>query len=165
VNIVLGLSTEERNLYNPAYIGAILYHSIRESQGKNEIGLHCSLPYLLIPLAISGRYSSILPTSVATPIAGWVADNEGSLLGFSEAVSSYIDVVNSAAAFLLERGAICISNDGFYRIENDQLAKLPSRVKKDMSFKKAFLNGGLLGRWFSEASSTEIIYTQFGVMP
>jgi hypothetical protein len=160
-----GLSTEEQNLYNPAYVGTNLYHAVRQCQAKNEIGLHCSLVYLLVPLALSQRYSTILPSTPATPIAGWVVEKEGHLVGFASTVHSYIDIVNSAIAFLMDRQAMSLSDDGYYRVEDDRLAQLPSAVNQNTIFKQAFLSAGLLGRWFAAASSVEAIYTHFGVTP
>ena len=80
------LSKEEVNLYNPAYVGVILYQSIRQCSENNQKGLHCSLLYLIAPLALCARYSSVLPASVSTPIAGWASDCEGSLVGFANSV-------------------------------------------------------------------------------
>lgn len=158
-------SFEEQNLYNPAYIGAILYQAIRQYQLKNEAGLHCSLAYLIAPLAVSPRYSSNLPSAITSPIAGWVADHEGELIGFSESVGAYIDIVNSAITFLLGHGAIALGEDGRFCIANDHMAQLPSLVKHNSVFKKSFQSAGFLGRWFSAASSVESIYAYFGVKP
>jgi hypothetical protein len=158
-------SSEEQNLYNPAYIGVILYQSIREYQKKNEAGLHCALAYLIAPLALSPRYSSNLPSTITTPIAGWVAEQEGVLIGFSESVGAYIDIVNSAIAFLLDHSAIVLGEDGRYHMPNDQMALLPALVNRNPVFKKNFQSAGFLGRWFAGASSVESIYAFFGVKP
>jgi len=165
MNIIMSLSPEEQYLYNPAYVGTILYHGIRECQAKNAKGLHCSLPYLLVPLAISYRYSQLLPAQITTPVAGWVSDNEGSLVGFSESVRAFIDITNSALFFLLEQGAIVLDDNGFYLVENDRLAKLPAKVNNNPEFKHGFQCAGFLGRWFACAASSEVIYTQLGVAP
>jgi len=165
MNNSLLLSPEERNLYNPAYVGVILYHSIRECQSKNITGLHCTLAYLVIPIALSSGYSSLLPATISTPIAGWAAEAEGHLVGFSKSVESYIDIVNAAIAYLLELEAIVLTEDGFYRVDNDQIAKFPSMINNNAIFKYSYQSAGFLGRWFASASSVEIIYTHFGVTP
>ncbi|HDS1200849.1 TPA: hypothetical protein QD004_000096 [Shewanella algae] len=159
------LSKEEANLYNPAYIGVILYQAIRECSKQNQQGLHCSLLYLIAPLSLSGRYSSVLPATVSTPLAGWAADFEGHLVGFANSVSAYIDVVNMAIVFLLEKEAISLSENGFFLINNETLPKLPAMVNKNEAFKRAFLGAGFLGRWFGQSPSVEAIYTHLGVMP
>jgi hypothetical protein len=159
------LSPEEKNLYNPAYVAVILYQLIRECQDKNTVGLHCTLIYLAAPLALSIKYSKLLPSSTTTPIAGWFSDKEGGLVGFSESVNTHIDIVNSALLFLFEHKAITLRDTGFFIIENDLLPKFPSKVKNNVDFKQGFQSAGFLGRWFACASSPEVVYTQLGVTP
>lgn len=159
-------STEERNLYNSSYIGAILYQAIREYQTKNNSkGLPCTLVYLIIPLAVLPRYSLNLPKAITTPIASWVVEYEGELIGFSESATAFIDIVNSAILFLLAHEAITLSNEGDYSIENYNLAKMPAFIQQNQSFKRSFLSAGFLGRWFANASSVESIYTHLGIKP
>ncbi|EJL6847499.1 hypothetical protein NMS92_001913 [Vibrio cholerae] len=159
------LSKEEANLYNPAYVGVVLYQAIRECSEKNQQGLHCSLLYLIAPLALSARYSSILPATVSTPLAGWTANFEGHIVGFANSVNAYIDVVNMAILFLLEKEAISLSENGFFLIKSEAMPKLPAMVNRNEAFKRAFLGAGFLGRWFGQYPSVEGIYTHFGVMP
>jgi hypothetical protein len=158
-------SSEEKNLFNPAYVGLILYQAIREYQIKNSTGLHCSLAYLILPLALSPRYSLKLPKIISTPIAGWSVEHEGELIGFAESARAYLDIVNSAIIFLLEHGAISLSEEGEYSIQNDKIAKMPKFVVNNKIFKNSFLSAGFLGRWFATASSVESIYTHLGVKP
>ncbi|BCE02104.1 three component ABC system middle component [Marinicellulosiphila megalodicopiae] len=165
MNLASAFSSEEQNLFNPAYVGTILYHAIRECQTKNSKGLHCSLPYLLVPLALSNRYSQILPKHITTPLAGWFSDNEGTLVGFPSSVNAFIDITNTALYFLLNNGAIILEADGFLNIVDDRLAKNPSKVKNNSEFKHGFQSAGFLGRWFSCAGSAEVIYSQLGVTP
>lgn len=161
----LALSNEEKNLYNPAYVGTIIYQGIRECQARSSKGLHCSLPYLLTPLALSHRYSQLLPSQITTPLVSWFSSNEGSLAGFSKSASTFIDITNSALLFLLEQNAIVLDANGFYQIEDDRLARLPAQVSRNPQFKHEFQSAGLLGRWFAGAISPDVIYTQLGVAP
>lgn len=163
--ITSGYSPEELNLYNPAYVGAILYHAIREYQSRDESGLHCALAYIIAPMSLLPRYSFILPQTIATPIAGWAADHEGELIGFNELICAYADIVNSAVAFLLHQEAISLDDDGKYHLQNDGLPQMPSLIKNNSHFKASFLAAGLLGRWFAEAPSIESIYALLGVRP
>lgn len=158
-------SSEEINLYNPAYVGVILYQAIREYQSKNRSGFHCGLTYIVAPMSISPRYSKILPATVATPIASWVAEHEGELIGFASVVSAYAEIVNSAIAFLLEHEAVLLDEEGRYCLTDIAFPQKPSYVIKNAKFKNCFLAAGLLGRWFSEASTVESVYAQLGIRP
>lgn len=156
-------SFEEINLHNPAYVGVVLYQAIRESQAKNESGIHCGLIYIVAPLSLAPRYSRILPATVTTPIAGWVTEHEGELIGFANVVSAYADIVNSAIVFLLEHGAVLLDDEGRYFLSGT-LPQKPIYVTKDTRFKESFLAAGLLGRWFA-TSTVESVYAQLGIRP
>ena len=158
-------SFEEKNLFNPAYVGTIIYQAIREHQKKADAGLHCALVYLLVPLVLSPRYLSTLPSSISSPLESWVINQEGNLIGFPESVKSYVDIVNYAVAYLISHDAILLGEDGLYQISNDRVAKMPVLVKDTPSFKKSFLAAGFIGRWFSCASSVESVFIHFGVKP
>jgi hypothetical protein len=158
-------SPEELNLYNPAYVGVVLYQAIREYQVKNPSGFHCGLTYIVVPMSISPRYSRILPTTVLTPIAGWIAEHEGELIGFAGVVSAYADIVHSAIAFLLEHEAVLLDDRGRYCLTDTAFPQKPSYVIKNARFKASFLAAGLLGRWFAEASTVESVYAQLGIRP
>jgi hypothetical protein len=158
-------STEELNLYNPAYVGIVLYQTIREYEANNSSGFHCALTYITAPMSISPRYSRLLPTSVATPITGWIAEHEGELIGFSSVVSAYADIVNSAMAFLLEHEMILLNDEGRYCLTDISYPKKPSYVIKNERFKESFLAAGLLGRLLAESSTVESIYAQLGIRP
>lgn len=158
-------SFEEINLYNPAYVGVVLYQAIREYQAKRGSGFHCGLIYIAGPMSLSPRYSRILPTTVATPIAGWASEHEGELIGFAGVVSAYADIVNSAIVFLLEHEAVLLDDEGRYFLSDTTLPQKPNYVIKDVRFKESFLAAGLLGRWFAEASTVESVYAQLGIRP
>lgn len=158
-------SFEEFNLYNPAYVGIVIYQAIRECQGKNLTGMHCSLVYLIAPMAISPKFSNILPKTTATPIEGWAVEHEGELIGFASVVSSYVDIVHSAIAFLLNLGAITLSDSGFYSLSGESLPKKPGYVVNNQKLKRSFQAAGMLGRWFAEVSNVEGVFVHLGVRP
>ncbi len=159
------LSFDEKNLFNPAYVGILLFQSIREYQIKSGNGLHCSLTYIIAPMSISPRYTTILPTTMSTHLTSWTNENEGNLIGFDKAVSSYVDIVNSAMILLIEKQIIILNNDGNYYLTDIEFPKKPTYVFKNKRFKESYLSAGLLGRWFSQASSVESIFIQLGIKP
>lgn len=159
-------SQEESNLYNSAYVGPLLYQSIREYQTKRESGMHCSLLYLTAPLSLSKRYMDILPQNTTPSISKWASQHEGHLSGFPTAVKSYADIVNSAIAFLLEKELILLEESGlFYVSSTVSLPKLPSYIKTNTTYDNNYRSAGFLGRWFANSASPERVYSQLGVKP
>ena len=93
-------SEEELGLFNSAYTGFILYSSISEFVVFKQEGMHCALPFLLLPMSMNQLVSSQLPSTYKTPIM--IARN-GKTLGrtsnFSFNVGGFL-FLNSLAAFL-----------------------------------------------------------------
>tara|TARA_R110002167_G_scaffold254959_1_gene461190 strand:+ start:474 stop:971 length:498 start_codon:yes stop_codon:yes gene_type:complete len=158
-------SEEELGLLNPAYVGFILYSSIREFVVFKQYGMHCALPFIAIPMAMNKQISNSLPTTFKTPIGSWVASNEGVLAGLYDQAESYNNVVKSSISFLLDRGVVSISENGNLQIENDTLVKSPALFNKSIDMKEALRASRLIGKWFSHAPSVETIFAQLGVRP
>lgn len=159
-------SQEELNLNNPAYVGTLLYQSVREYQDKSQSGMHCGLIYLVAPLSISVRYLEILPKNISPSISSWAKQYEGELSGFPESVFAYADIVNSSIAFLLQREMLVLDDMGYFHLsDNSTLPKRPDYVRNDIRFNRSYLSAGLLGRWFSQAAAVESVYAQLGIRP
>jgi hypothetical protein len=156
---------EEINLYNPAFCAALLFESMREYESISSVGMHCSLPYLVIPMSTNPQVSVFLPSTISTPIAGWVANNEGVLVGFASYVNAFIEIVDSAISFLLEKRAIEYNENGHFEIVEDKIAKNPAHITNNEELKRAYKTAGMLGRWFATASSVESVFAQLGVRP
>lgn len=158
-------SEEELGLFNPAYTGFILYSSINEFVEFNSDGMHCALPFIIIPMAMNQLIAFNLPISYRTPIASWVASNEGLLSGFSEHAESYNTIVYASVCFLLERDLLSINDSGCFLLGKKKLVKNPSLFSKSSDMSGALHASRFLGRWFSHAPSTETIFAQLGIRP
>lgn len=161
----LDYSIEEANLYNPAYVGMIIYQAIRSYQENNKSGFHCGFTYIVAPMALSFKYSKLLPKTVSTPITGWAMDHEGELIGFADTASAYVRIVNLAIEFLLDYNAITIDAKGNYFLTDIELPQKPSYVLKNLKFKNDFLASGFIGRWLSFAPNVESVFAQLGIRP
>lgn len=159
------LTQEEINLLNPAYTGFLFLASLRAYCEHDAQGMHCALPYVVVPMALTPRIAASLPSTYRTPIASWVTEQGGELSDFSAMASACIPVVNSAALFLLERQIIQLTDDANYLIVNDSLAKSPSLFNKSASMKQALQAANFIGKWFAHSSTVETIYAQLGIRP
>lgn len=159
------LTQEEINLYNPAYTGFLFLASLRAYCEHDAQGMHCTLPYVVISMALTPRIAVSLPSTYRTPIASWVAEQGGELSDFPAMAAACIPVVNSAALFLLERKVIQLTDDANYLIINDDFAKSPSLFNKSESMKQALKASNFIGKWFAHSSTVETIYAQLGIRP
>ncbi|MDE1462425.1 three component ABC system middle component [Spartinivicinus poritis] len=158
-------SEEEVGLYNPAYIGFILYSCIREYVENKVEGMHCALPFVVVPMAMSNTISHRLPKQYSTSISSWVTKNEGVLIDLVEQAESYIPIVQSACSFLLHKELITMKKSGTLLLKDSKLSKIPSLFNKSVHMKNSLRASRFLGKWFSHAPTTEIIFIQLGIRP
>ncbi|BCG22536.1 hypothetical protein TUM18999_07270 [Pseudomonas tohonis] len=159
------LTQEEINLYNPAYAGFLLLASLRACSEINTQGMHCALPYVILPMALSPHIADSLPATYRTPIASWVSEQGGELSDFSKMASACIPIASAALLFLLDRKIIQLSEHAHYLIINDELSKAPSLFNKSKSMKQALHAASFVGKWFAHSSTVETIYAQLGIRP
>ena len=159
------LTQEEMNLYNPSYTGFVLLASLRAYCEYDVQGMHCALPYVVVPMSMMPHIALSLPSTYRTPIATWVSDKGGELSSFPDMASACIPIVNSAVHFLLEREIIQLTDDANYILSKDELAKSPSLFNKSESMRQAFKSASFIGKWFAHSSTVETIYAQLGIRP
>tara|TARA_R110001606_G_scaffold288212_3_gene436365 strand:+ start:317 stop:814 length:498 start_codon:yes stop_codon:yes gene_type:complete len=158
-------SEEELGLFNSAYTGFILYSSISEFVVFKPEGIHCALPFILLPMSMNQLISSQLPSTYKTPIGSWVASNEGVLSSLHEQAESYHSIVRSSIRFLLDRNLISITDDGCFLLNAGELPKNPALFNKSRDMKGSLRSARFLGKWFSHAPSVETIFAQLGLRP
>lgn len=158
-------SEEEVGLFNPAYTGFILYSSITEFVDFKPDGMHCALAFITVPMAMNQLIASKLPPTYKTPIASWMASNEGLLSSFAEQAESYNSIVRAAISFLFERGLLSINDSGCFLLGENKLVKNPALFSKSSDMSSALRASRFLGKWFSHAPSTETIFAQLGIRP
>lgn len=158
-------SEEELGLFNPAYTGFILHASISEFVSFKLDGMHCALSFVIVPMAMNKLITSKLPLTYKTPIASWVASNEGLLSDFAEHAESYNPIVRAAISFLLDRRLLSINDSGCFLLGENKLVKKPALFNKSSDMTSALRVSRFLGKWFSHAPSTETIFAQLGIRP
>lgn len=158
-------SEEEISLFNPAFTGVSLYHAIGEFCTIDDAGMHCALPFILIPMAMNVAICGKLPRSSRTPLASWVSHHEGLLSTLVPQAESYIPVVKASTGFLFERQLIKLSDSGTYLLGEETLPANPSLFNQDLDMKSILRSAKFLGRWFAHSPSAETTYAQLGMMP
>ncbi|MGH1352778.1 MAG: three component ABC system middle component [Methyloligellaceae bacterium] len=158
-------SEEEFGLFNSAYTGFLLYSFLHEFEKQESKGVHCCLPFIVIPILLNPSISSTLPRTYKTPISSWITQNEGILSDFPDIAQAYLPIVNSTLSFLFEHGVFEIEESGYLLIGQNRLPKEPKLFVDNLRMKQALKYSKFLGRWFSHSPSIETIFTQFGIRP
>lgn len=158
-------SEEELRHYNPAYTGCLLYASLYEFSQMKQAGMDLAFPFLILPLSMNKNVSESLPRSVRTPIESWVYENGESVAMLHHQAEAFVPVVKAGLSFLLDRDVISVSSSGLISKGSKSISRQPSFFKKSTDMQRALRTSKLLGRWFSQASSVEIVFVIFGIRP
>lgn len=159
------LSQDESALYNPAYIGFLLYSAIREYEKCIGKGLSSNLAFLVIPLSANSIFSSRLPSSTTTSLDKWVGQNDGYISIFPGLAKGFVPTVIDAIDFLIMAGAIKIDRDFRLSTIGITLPGSPALFEKSKDMKGSLRAARLLGRWLSQIDSDATIYAKLGVRP
>lgn len=159
------LSEEEVGLFNPAFVGFLLLTCVREFVVLKPGGMHCALPFLVVPMCLNGSILQTFPKKYKTPIGIWMAENEGVLSGFSNQAEAFIPIVDMGILFLLERDLIVINSEGRINLGKNKITKNPALFNESHYMSDALKGFRFIGKWFSYAPSTETIFAQLGIRP
>lgn len=158
-------SEEEMALYNPAYTGFILLSAIREYCQDDSKGMHCLLPFIVLPVALNPFLSSLLPNNRRSALVAWLTNNQGALSDFPEQARAYRPLVLSALSLLLDKSLIRLSSEGFFTVGEVTVTKFPKFIRDQSSTNDAMKAAVFLGRWLVHAPPVETLFVQLGVKP
>ena len=105
-------SLEFQALFNPAFCGLILYHSVRAYEGKAEAGLPFSLSPIVLTFAVSGKLRSILPRTARTRFPVWARSTPELRIQLGCRVRAVVPLAREGLLFLTQHRAIQISTQG-----------------------------------------------------
>lgn len=158
-------SEEEHSLFNPAYAGFLLFTMIREYSRESQTGMHCSLPFILLPMSLNPTIATQLPSDKRSSLLAWISSHQGELGDFAELAMTYQPIVMTAIAFLMEKSLLVLSDDGEFLFGPATVPKNPSLFSKNENMRNAMRTANFLGRWFAHAPPIETLYAQLGVRP
>jgi len=159
------LADDELALYNPAYLGFLLYTTIREYNAVSSVSFSSNLAFLTLPLAVNNLFSKRLPTRKSASIDKWVNEVGGLLYQFPELVKSYRGPVVDAIEFMADLGLIEIGNCGELSLQGKKLPKKPTFFKDSTDMERTLSAASFLGRWLANNGNDTAIYSKLGVTP
>jgi hypothetical protein len=148
-------------LFNPAFCAALLGQTVR---AYSESGFDLALAYVALPLILHADTRNSLPGSVATTIPAWRERQPELTLGFFERARAMRPFVDAAIIF----GA----RSGLFKYDDQNAVLLRSRSidRSDQLSDDRFAESSkclerakFIGRWFSRAGSTAVIFALLGV--
>ena len=158
---------EERNLLNPAFCSALLWHAGKgssESQNQLRSSLSYIEAFLILPLVLHQESRESLPSRVTSSLPVWVNDNPSVIASLPRCARALVPHTKEAIIFG--------GNGGFYRVEEGQLlisGERESVIRKMVNgtsdeVQQCMKKARFLGKWFT-TGTPETIFTLLGVRP
>ena len=157
---------EETNLFNPAFIGSLIYELTKEFQKGKADGV--PLTYVPIALGISLHRPTRerLPYSTITSLYKWVQDNEDLLIGFHERVTGLLPYIREAIRFAMQQQAIRFGEGHFVQI-GEAKVHFPAPFLKSTTCEVSDVikRTQFIARWFLNSGSEASILACWGMRP
>ncbi len=158
--------TEEANLFNPAFVGALIYEFSKAYSKHRAIGT----PVTFVPLAMSvvlhKPTRARLPGSTVTSLYDWLMKNEDILIGLSDRARNITPISKEALRFLMIHNCIDFS-EGHNVIPGTKKAHFsaPFLTKTTAEMKTIVDKTKFLARWFAKSGSESSILASWRLAP
>jgi Family of unknown function (DUF6521) len=158
-------SREEACLFNPSFLGLLVWSSVAGYHEATELGLPFELAFLALPLSLHKPTREALPRATRTSLAAWLESNAVFRVGFRERASALAPFVREAILFALTHNLVAAGERGqlrpFPRPRTLSRYLDQSTAEVHDCAKKA----EFIGRWFGTAGTSTTIMTLWGVAP
>ena len=158
--------TEEANLFNPAFVGSLIYEFVKTYEKSKAEGV--PLTYIPLALAISLHRPTRLrlPSRTVTSLYEWVQDNEDVLVGLHSRVTGLLPYIREAIQFSMNKKTLQMGQGHFLQL-GDAKAHFPrnylSEATTDVA--EAIKQTQFLARWFVKSGSEPSILACWGIRP
>jgi hypothetical protein len=154
--------TEVANLFNPAYMAALLNQVSCGYETQRAEAFPFALAFVALPIVIHRSTAKVLPKTSATKLHLWLTENPEVLFEFGQRAASYAPYVREAISFGGSSGFFTFSEGG--SIASKRLPKLKgweSGFSRRIEVSQALL----VGKLFGKEGDVRNIFSMFGVRP
>ena len=157
---------EEANLFNPAFVGSLIYEFAKEFQRGKPHGVPLTYVPLALAIALHRPTRDRLPSSTVTSLYEWVQDNEDLLIGLHERVTGLLPYVREAIRFAMQQRTIQFGEGHFIQV-GEATAHFPAPFLRDTTTEvsDAIKRSHFIARWFLKSGSEISILASWGVRP
>lgn len=168
MNAWLERAHEERNLLNPAFCAALLWHAANGASGDSN-SLRSSLSFtesfLVLPLILHQKTRESLPSQMRSSLPVWISDNPLIVASLPKRAESLVPYTKEAISFGA-RGGIFRIEEQELKPQLDQATNIRRTIRQTSAeVQQCMKKAEFLGKWFAKTGSPETIFTLLGVRP
>ena len=155
---------EAANLFNPAFVGLLIYKAAlkyREAAGKC---LPYSLAFLIPPIVLHPQTVKTIRLGQGASFQKWANENQPTKIGFAARARNLVPHIRESLLFLVRSGVISILEDASLS-PNAPVRLIRRKHKFSETDALTIKHAETLGRWFAEGGTSATIYATLGVKP
>lgn len=159
-------SSEEANLFNPAFCASLLAKTVDEYFKKTTTGMPFALGALVLPIVLHRATREALPQTILTSLHPWIQGNKEHLVDFSLRVQRLNPITREAVMFGMSHKTLMLDDLGSIRVGENYKSVTDKRAPLfTIEAKECVERAGFVGRWFAAAGTTATIFAAWGVVP
>jgi hypothetical protein len=155
---------EQARLLNPAFLAALTWSCAEGYYSTNQQDIPYPLLFVAMPVVLHKPTRVILPRSVRTSLAAWLAENTQVHVYFTERAASLIPIVKEGVLFGV--------NGQLLSLDSSQISAAPrprsmARFLRESSdeVRDCMEKAKFVGRWFASSGDYTTVMALWGVMP
>lgn len=158
--------SEEANLFNPAFIGSLMFEFVKAFQSGKGAGTPFSFLPLALAVVLHRNTRSRLPSTTVTSLYQWVQDNEDVLIGLDKRIGGLMPYTREALRFAIAQGSLKFG-EGHNLILGDTKAHFPASFTRDTTHEISATidKSKFMARWLLKSGSEASILACWGVRP
>ena len=155
---------EQARLFNPAFLGTLLWSGARGYASVDNQGLPYALSFLLAPVVLHKSTRESLPASTRTSLAAWLGETPRVHVGFAERATALVPLVKEALLFSFNGGLIRLENS---RLRAADRPRAMARFEREASdeVNACITKADFGGRWFANSGDYTTVMALWGVAP
>lgn len=153
--------TEERFALNPALAALILAQASAGYQQEVGEGMPFMLSYLVAPVVLHRETRSLLPHTVATSLASWLADNDLARAAIQSRTTALAPLAREGMLLGLQTGVLTL-NGALLEVPRPGAVVPGANAPERYELLRA---ARLVGRMFARVGSAPTVFALWGVKP
>ena len=153
---------EHRNLFNPAFCGAILLRSVLGYEEVDSSGMPFSLAIVVLPLCLHKETREKLILKPKGYLLKTIVENPQILIGFPERVKELLPYTFEALGFAMHLNSFVVTETGKLKFQKGGIRKTIEGTQETTECQRV---AGLIGKNFAKIGDRVTIYTLLGIKP
>lgn len=165
MNVWRARSIEERNLLNPSFCSALMWHAAHGYASERTTPMPIELSFLVLPIVLHRETREYLPRSTSTSLPTWLGENPIVRTRLGERAAALRSFTREALVFGGAHGLLSVGHDGV-RANNEMKKRVSAGLKPSSDeVRECSRRAEFLGRWLETAGGTETVMAMLGVRP